>query len=88
GPLVDVLREALIRQTVETAKTEGQLETRSSAERKAKAFIQNIHHFRDEYLRSLEAPIEKVVVFDEAQRAWRKEQVSNFMKQKKGIQSF
>jgi len=88
GPLVDVLKEALIRQTVETAKTEGQLETRSSAERKAKAFIQNIHHFRDEYLRSLEAPIEKVVVFDEAQRAWRKEQVSNFMKQKKGIQSF
>lgn len=88
GPLVDVLKEALIRQTVETAKTEGQLETRSSAERKAKAFIQNIHHFRDEYLRSLEAPIEKVVVFDEAQRAWRKEQVSNFMKQKKGIQNF
>lgn len=88
GPLVDVLKEALIRQTVETAKTESQLETRSSAERKAKAFIQNIHHFRDEYLRSLEAPIEKVVVFDEAQRAWRKEQVSNFMKQKKGIQNF
>ncbi|WP_180057916.1 DUF2075 domain-containing protein [Acinetobacter sp. YH12141] len=88
GPLVDVLKEALIRQTVETAKTEGQLETRSSAERKAKAFIQNIHHFRDEYLRSLEAPIEKVVVFDEAQRAWCKEQVSNFMKQKKGIQNF
>lgn len=88
GPLVDVLREALIRQTVETAKVEGRSETRSSAEREAKTFIQNIHHFRDEYLRSPDVPIEKVVVFDEAQRAWRKEQVSTFMKQKKGIQNF
>ena len=37
---------------------------------KANAFIQNIHHFRDEYLKDeFNAPIEKVVVFDEAQRA-------------------
>lgn len=88
GPLVDVLREALIRQSVEVAKQRGESETRSSAERKAKAFIQNIHHFRDEYLKSPSIPIEKVVVFDEAQRAWRKEQVSNFMKKKKGIENF
>nr|WP_236761080.1 DUF2075 domain-containing protein [Acinetobacter sp. NCu2D-2] len=88
GPLVDVLQEALIRQTIETSKHLGKSKTRSSVEREAKAFIQNIHHFRDEYLKSPEQPIEKVVVFDEAQRAWRKEQVSNFMKQKKGIQNF
>lgn len=39
-------------------------------------------------MKSNEVPIEKVVIFDEAQRAWQKEQVSNFMKQKKGIDNF
>ncbi len=54
----------------------------------AKAFIQNIHHFRDDNLKAQKAPIEKVVVFDEAQRAWAKEQVSSFMKRKKGVEDF
>lgn len=88
GPLVDVLREALTRDSVEIAKLKGKKITRSEAEREAKAFIQNIHHFRDDNLRSNKPPIEKVVVFDEAQRAWQKEQVSKFMKTKKGIENF
>ncbi|WP_336939289.1 DUF2075 domain-containing protein [Acinetobacter modestus] len=88
GPLVDVLREALTRDSVESAKIRGQKISRTEAERKAKAFIQNIHHFRDDNLRTDNAPIEKVVVFDEAQRAWQKEQVSKFMQQKKGIPNF
>jgi hypothetical protein len=88
GPLVDVLREALTRDSVHTAKINGEKLTRSSAEREAKAFIQNIHHFRDDNLKTEKAPIEKVVVFDEAQRAWQKEQVSKFMKTKKGIDDF
>lgn len=88
GPLVDVLREALTRDSVETAKLNGDRITRSAAEREAKAFIQNIHHFRDDNLESVKAPIEKVVIFDEAQRAWQKEQVSKFMKTKKGIENF
>jgi hypothetical protein len=88
GPLVDVLREALTRDSVETAKQNGDKITRSTAEREAKAFIQNIHHFRDDNLGSEKSPIEKVVVFDEAQRAWQKEQVSKFMKTKKGIEDF
>lgn len=88
GPLVDVLREALTRDSVESAKKSGQRVSRTEAERKAKAFIQNIHHFRDDNLRTPHAPIEKVVVFDEAQRAWQKEQVSKFMQQKKGIPNF
>lgn len=88
GPLVDVLREALTRDSVETAKAKGEKLTRSNAEREAKAFIQNIHHFRDDNLNTDKAPIEKVVVFDEAQRAWQKEQVSKFMKTKKGIDDF
>jgi len=88
GPLVDVLREALTRDSVQTAKQKGEKLIRSNADREAKAFIQNIHHFRDENLKSDKAPIEKVVVFDEAQRAWKKEQVSKFMKSKKGIDDF
>lgn len=88
GPLVDVLREALTRDSVETAKVNGEKLKKSDAERKAKAFIQNIHHFRDDNLKTEKAPIEKVVVFDEAQRAWQKEQVSKFMKNKKGIDDF
>lgn len=88
GPLVDVLREALARDSVATAKENGDKLTKSEAEREAKSFIQNIHHFRDDNLKSEKPPIEKVVVFDEAQRAWQKEQVSNFMKRKKGIENF
>lgn len=88
GPLVDVLREALTRDSVETAKEFGEKLKKSDAEREAKAFIQNIHHFRDDNLKTEKAPIEKVVVFDEAQRAWQKEQVSKFMKTKKGIDDF
>lgn len=88
GPLVDVLREALTRDSVETAKENGNKLKRTDAEREAKAFIQNIHHFRDDNLKTEKAPIEKVVVFDEAQRAWQKEQVSKFMKTKKGIDDF
>ena len=82
------MREALTRDSVESAKKRGQKISRTEAERKAKAFIQNIHHFRDDNLRIPHAPIEKVVVFDEAQRAWQKEQVSKFMQQKKGIPNF
>ena len=52
GPLVDVLREALTRDSVESAKRSGQRILRTEAERKAKAFIQNIHHFRDDNLRT------------------------------------
>ncbi|MGE6221472.1 DUF2075 domain-containing protein [Nubsella zeaxanthinifaciens] len=88
GPLVEVMREALTRDSVLTAKQTGDRLKRTEAERKAKAFIQNIHHFRDDNLRTHKAPIEKVVVFDEAQRAWQKEQVSKFMKTKKGIEDF
>lgn len=88
GPLVDVLREALTRDSVETANENGEKLKRTDAEREAKAFIQNIHHFRDDNLKTEKAPIEKVVVFDEAQRAWQKEQLSKFMKTKKGIDDF
>lgn len=88
GPLVEVLREALTRDSLISANQTGKKILRSKEERKAKTFIQNIHHFRDDNLQTERAPIEKVVVFDEAQRAWQKEQVSKFMKNKKGIEDF
>jgi len=88
GPLVDVLREALTRDKLLTSKENGEKTTKKEEARKSNTFIQNIHHFRDEYLKDENAPIEKVVVFDEAQRAWTKQQVSSFMKRKKGIEDF
>ena len=88
GPLVDVLREALTRDEVATTKELGKKLTKKEAAIKSNAFIQNIHHFRDDNLLSNKAPIEKVVVFDEAQRAWTKHQVSSFMKRKKGVEDF
>lgn len=88
GPLVDVLREALTRDEVQTAMESGEKKTKQQAAIKANTFIQNIHHFRDDNLLSEKAPIEKVVVFDEAQRAWTMQQASSFMKRKKGIEDF
>ncbi len=84
GPLVDVLREALALDAVAKAKEAGQSTSKVQEDRRAAAFIQNIHHFRDDALASQSAPIEKVAVFDEAQRAWDVEQTSKFMQQKKG----
>ncbi|EMS34334.1 hypothetical protein C943_03553 [Mariniradius saccharolyticus AK6] len=82
GPLVYVLREALIRDEVLQAKERGEKLTKKRSAIKANAFIQNIHHFRDDNLNSSQAPDERVVVFDEAQRAWTKEKAASFMKSK------
>ena len=83
GPLVEVLREALSRD--ESLREEI---SKKDAYRNVASFIQNIHHFRDEALKSDLAPYEKVVIFDEAQRAWGKEQASKFMQQKRGYADF
>jgi Uncharacterized conserved protein (DUF2075) len=88
GPLVIVLREALARDEVERAKEQGQQLSKKEAASRVSAFIQNIHHFRDEGLKSQSAPVEHVVVFDEAQRAWNQVHAENFMSQKRGIQGF
>jgi hypothetical protein len=79
GPLVDVLRDALSR---DRAQREG-IPKREAA-RAVRKFIQNIHHFRDAYVGNHEIPVERVVVFDEAQRAWTRQQAASFMKRKRG----
>lgn len=76
GPLVFVLREALARDEYERTD---HLVRKKDSYKKASAFIQNIHHFRDDALKTDAAPIEKVVIFDEAQRAWTQEQTAKFM---------
>lgn len=88
GPLVEVLREALARNEVQAAKEMGVKQRKGITLSKAKAFIQNIHHFRDDALATTTAPIERVVVFDEAQRAWSQKQTASFMKTKKGLSDF
>jgi hypothetical protein len=89
GPLVDVLREALARDKVKMGKKENKIITKSVASSQVKSFIQNIHHFRDAAIRDkINPPIEKVTIFDEAQRAWKMEQASNFMKRNKGVDDF
>jgi hypothetical protein len=88
GPLVTVLREALTRDAMERAREQGLPTSRASELTRASAFIQNIHHFRDEALQTTDPMIGKVVVFDEAQRAWNVEQTSKFMREKRGQASF
>jgi hypothetical protein len=83
GPLVDVLREALARDKVARESV-----LKKDAEREVRSFIQNIHHFRDEYVGNHSIPLEKVVVFDEAQRAWTRKQAASFMQRKRGQHDF
>ncbi|TLU88496.1 MAG: DUF2075 domain-containing protein [Chlorobium sp.] len=89
-PLVDILREALARDSVEREKvTHGKKLKKGEALSRVKAFIQNVHHFRDECLTNKDQqPVEHVALFDEAQRAWNIEQTALFMRMKKGVDDF
>lgn len=85
APLVDVLREALARDEIERLKRENTAANRRGDTRqRVKAFIQNVHHFRDDGLRSSDPPTDHVVIFDEAQRAWNARKTANFMVRRKG----
>lgn len=88
GPLVAILQEALARDKISNEKEKGITLTKGHAKSSIKTFIQNIHHYRDSYLVDLTAPYDHVAIFDEAQRAWNKEQTVSFMKRKKNIHDF
>ncbi len=83
GPLVEVLTAALSTDYAEQNKT-----NKKGAERIVHAFIQNIHHFRDANNETIAPPVEHVVVFDEAQRAWDMKKVARYMKEKRNVDSF
>ena len=113
-PLVEVLQEALARDYIERKRiitSNEEKKTRpkkGDAKREVKAFIQMIHHYRDQYLEGVDItandirpkpgyfesntdkayiPAEHVAIFDEAQRAWTKEELQRFMREKKNIQN-
>lgn len=89
GPLVAILREALARDRIQRERNRGRKMKKYEALSEVKAFIQNVHHFRDECLQDSERPpIEHVAIFDEAQRAWNHEQTARFMKSKKNRPDF
>ena len=88
GPLVRVLCEALARDDLDRAKLTEPRARIGTSRSAVKAFIQNVHHFRDATLRDRSAPADHVVVFDEAQRAWDARQLAGFMKRKKGLPGF
>ncbi len=83
GPLVAVLREALTRDEVARQRSRGVKARKGKVGESVKAFIQNVHHFRDDLLNDSRAPVEHVAIFDEAQRAWNLQQTANFMQRKK-----
>lgn len=89
GPLVQILHEALARDRVAQAKARIGRVRKGEAKSQVKAFIQNVHHFRDEGIKdSARPPVEHVALFDEAQRAWDLQQTASFMRRKKGHAGF
>lgn len=87
GPLVAVLREALVRDEFARRRRSERVRKGVVAQ-EVKPFIQNVHHFRDAGLRGNDPPADHVVIFDEAQRAWNREMTSSFMRQKRGHPDF
>ena len=79
SPLVKVLSEALSR---DTSKRDGI--NKKEANRRVSTFIHNVHQFIDEYYEDeAQLPVDRVLVYDEAQRAWTKEY--KYFKSKKRI---
>jgi hypothetical protein len=73
GPLVRVLREAIVRNQMKQGVRRGDLE------RKSELLVQNVHEFIEEYgVKDRSSyPHEHVIVFDEAQRAWHADKVGS-----------
>jgi len=88
GPLVKVLSEALARDEMTRMRAKKDKTRKGDVRQKIKAFIQNVHHFRDEGLTHPAPPSDHVVIFDEAQRAWNQAMTADFMRRKKGRPGF
>lgn len=67
GPLVKVLSEALSRDDAKRRKIP------ISQSRREIAFVKNVHTFLDFYHNNNQIPPDKIILFDEAQRAWNAE---------------
>ncbi|WP_235924561.1 DNA/RNA helicase domain-containing protein [Roseomonas harenae] len=72
SPLVEVLRESLVRQAAPDGGRR-----RGQARGQAVTALQNVHRFLEHYVeRPMEVPEARVIVFDEAQRAWDRAQAT------------
>lgn len=70
SPLIKVLTEALAKDNSERTN-----QPISESRRRVSTFIHNVHNFLDEYFNDpSKVPVDNVVLFDEAQRAWDSEQ--------------
>ena len=88
GPLVKILQEALARDKIKRERVNNGRMTKKEALSEVKSFVQNVHHYRDEYLKDPHPPADHVALFDEAQRAWNLEQTAAFMRRKKNRPNF
>jgi hypothetical protein len=88
GPLVTILQEALARDLISRKKLTGLRVSKKEALSEVKAFVQNVHHYRDDALIDIRPPADHVALFDEAQRAWDLQQTTNFMARKKNRPNF
>ena len=89
GPLVAVLREALTQDELGRRKRRDPKTRKGVIAQEVKPFIQNVHNFRDEGVRNPDdAPFDRVVIFDEAQRAWNREKTASFMLRRKKLPGF
>lgn len=72
-PLINVLREALKRDLLKKYKR-GEKEAKENEVSRISTFIEKVHTFIDTYYsQKKEPPNTKILIFDEAQRAWNKE---------------
>jgi DUF2075 family protein len=71
GPLVDVLQNAL----ADSWLAAGKVKTKNAGLTRASSLIQDGYEFRQTCLTNPNPPVEKILIFDEAQRAWDEEQV-------------
>ncbi|MDY5853213.1 MAG: DNA/RNA helicase domain-containing protein [Bacilli bacterium] len=76
GPLVTVLREALVKSAREFNIN------KNISSNAVKALIQGSFEFRKFYMSINEAPAEKILIFDEAQRVWNKEKLRDWTSKK------
>lgn len=85
GPLVEVLREALIRNSIERKvhDAKDKKDIKKTSKIAVQAFIQAAHTFRKQYILDFnDVPVENVIIFDEAQRCWNKEKLSHWTRNK------
>lgn len=94
GPLVTVLKTALVRDRISLEERERQEARGGRARRGVQALVQDAYAFRNDIVAADVKPPapkrapEHVIIFDEAQRAWDETTVKSYMSDKKDIPGF